>query len=135
MAIKVRFDKAGFYHPAFGRLGRGDANRGRIYQLPDQFAERETYQVKNNKTGEVVREIERYKFLPSTAEIIDDVRLEELKEEALEADEPEPKVTRPKIADEDELNKITGRGSERKPQSAQERTTGRKTTRRKPATS
>ena len=34
MAIKVRFDKAGYYHPAFGRLGRGDKGSGAIYTLP-----------------------------------------------------------------------------------------------------
>ena len=130
MAIKVRFDKAGFYHPAFGRLGRGDANRGRIYQLPDQFAETEVFEVKHNKTGEVVRKMERFKFLPSTAEILDDNRMEELKEEALDADEPEPVVTRPKVADPGELQKVTGRGSEKKPQSAVERTTGRRSRRK-----
>ena len=38
MSINVRFDKAGFYHPAFGRMGRGK-NAGRVYTLPEFFAE------------------------------------------------------------------------------------------------
>lgn len=133
MSIRVQFDKAGWYHPAYGRLGRG-SHKGRIYELPDQFGETETLTIPvmdqtarpPRKTGE--RQITRYKFLPNTVTIVDDAAMEMLREEALDAGEPEPKAIRPKAADQDELKKVTGRATP-KAQSAQERTTGASTTR------
>ena len=85
MPIKVRFDKNGFYSRVYGRLGRGK-NQDRVYTLPDHFAEIETIKVPirdmNTKppreTGEY-KEITRYKFLPSSAEIIDNGYVRELK--------------------------------------------------------
>lgn len=133
MAIKVRFDKDGWYHPAFGRLGRGDKNAGTIYTLPDQFGETETVEVPvrdpatKRLTGET-KQVERFKFLPRTAEIIDGLRLEEITQEAEEAGVEPPAVVRPK-ADVDELKRATataGAGARNAPQSAGERTTGRK---------
>jgi len=36
MSITVVFDKSGFYHPAYGRMGLGK-NQGIPYVLPDAF--------------------------------------------------------------------------------------------------
>lgn len=78
MPINVKFDKVGFYHPAYGRMGRGK-NAGRVYQLPDFFA----------APGK----------LPATAEIIKDPEvLEQVLEEA-----EQPKPIRPKLVDEEQL--------------------------------
>jgi len=137
MAIKVRFDKDGWYHPAFGRLGRGDKAAGTIYNLPDMFGEKETVKVPlrdpqtKRPTGEF-REYERFKFLPRTAEVLDDTDLEILKDEAEETGEAPPKVVRPKV-DPAEAEKLPGKGKVAKAQSAQERTTGEKTTARRSA--
>jgi hypothetical protein len=78
MPVNVRFDKNGFYHPAFGRMGRGK-NAGRVYSLPEFF-------VKEGK-------------LPATAEIIED---KEQLETILE-DEGQTKPIKPKIVDEVQL--------------------------------
>lgn len=99
MAINVIFDKNGFYHPVYGRMGRGK-NQGLVYTLPDAF----------EKAG----------MLPNTAEIIDDP--EDL-EETLE-DNEQRKPIKPKVLDEDRAQKITGAGRKRKASSGQERTTG-----------
>lgn len=143
MAIRVRFDKNGFNHPAFGRLGRGK-NQGRVYVLPDQFGERETIKVPimdqtskpPRQTGE--KEITRYKFIPSTAEIIEDRVVHELEQAANEGDaeaaeelDEIKKASRPKVATQEELDKVIGRGKLKKAQSAQERTTGPSRRRRK----
>ena len=78
MPINVRFDKVGFYHPAYGRMGRGK-NAGRVYQLPDFFA----------TEGK----------LPVSAEIIEDKeKLEEILEE-----ENQTKPIKPKVVDEEQL--------------------------------
>lgn len=78
MSINVRFDKVGFYHPAYGRMGRGK-NAGRVYQLPDFFA----------TEGR----------LPASAEIIEDkVRLDEILDE-----EDQTKPIKPKVVDEEQL--------------------------------
>jgi hypothetical protein len=135
MAIKVRFDKDGWYHPAYGRLGRGDKHAGTVYTLPDMFGEKETVEVELRDprtklpTGEV-RKRERYKFLPRTAEVFDDVDLELLKQDAEESGEEPPRVVRPK-PDQTELDRVAGKGKVAKTQSAQERTTGQKTTARR----
>mgnify|MGYP003634828114 CR=1 FL=1 len=126
--IRVQFDKNGFYHPAFGRLGRGEANKGRIYGLPDQFGETEEIEVDlmdhtsrpARKVG--VRKVTRRKYLPTSAVIVDDERMEEIVEDALEANEAEPKVTRPKVTDKDALDTITGRGKVAKAQTGADRT-------------
>jgi hypothetical protein len=77
MPINVKFDRAGFYHPAYGRMGRGkQANQ--IYTLPDIF-----------KTAGM---------LPSTAEIIEPEELPELLEELEQA-----KPIKPKVVDEAQL--------------------------------
>lgn len=80
MPINVRFDKVGFYHPAFGRMGRGK-NAGRVYSLPDLFAEQ----------GK----------LPASAEVIEDkAKLEEILEE-----EEQAKPIKPKVVDEEQLKR------------------------------
>lgn len=138
MAIRVQFDKNGWYHPAFGRLGRGD-NKGRIYELPDAFGKKEEITVpvmdRSSKPPRKIdeRKVTRYALLPSTARILDEDDMEALAEEARDANEPEPKPVRPRVADKAELDKakaVAGRGSEPKPQSAQERTTGKRPSRR-----
>lgn len=93
MPIDVRFDKAGFYHPAYGRMGRGKF-AGKVYSLPDIFRE----------AG----------MLPATAEIIDD---KEVLEEVLE-DEEQRKPIKPKVVDEEQLKrteKAASAGSRRRP--------------------
>lgn len=80
MPINVRFDKVGFYHPAFGRMGRGK-NAGRVYNLPDFFA----------TEGK----------LPASAEVIEDkAQLEEILEE-----EGQTKPIKPKVVDEVQLKR------------------------------
>ena len=80
MPINVRFDKVGFYHPAYGRMGRGK-NAGRVYALPDFFA----------SEGK----------LPASAEIIEDKeQLEEILEE-----ENQTKLIKPKVVDEEQLKR------------------------------
>lgn len=111
MAIRVIFGKDGFYHPAFGRMGRG-RNAGRIYILPDQFAEQEEfeYEVRDPRTREVKekRKKTRYKHLPDNVKILDDAAIEELKEQALEDGEDPPKPIKPKEIDPDKLQEIKG---------------------------
>jgi hypothetical protein len=86
MPVNVRFDKNGFYHPAFGRMGRGK-NAGRVYSLPDFFV----------KDG----------HLPATAEIIEDKsKLEEILEE-----EGQPKPIKPKVVDEVQLKRSEDAGA------------------------
>lgn len=80
MSINVRFDKNGFYHPAYGRMGRGK-NAGRVYTLPDFFA----------AEGK----------LPITAQVIaDQQQLEEILEE-----EEQAKPIKPKVVDEEQLKR------------------------------
>jgi hypothetical protein len=80
MPINVRFDKVGFYHPAFGRMGRGK-NAGRVYTLPDFF----------KTEGK----------LPASATIIEDkAELEEILEE-----EGQTKPIKPKVVDEVQLKR------------------------------
>lgn len=80
MPINVRFDKVGFYHPAYGRMGRGK-NAGRVYTLPDFFADE----------GK----------LPVSAEVIADrEQLEEVLEE-----EGQTKPIKPKVVDEEQLKR------------------------------
>ena len=80
MPINVRFDKNGFYHPAYGRMGRG-RNLGSVYTLPDFFA----------TEGK----------LPLSADIIaDKEQLEEILEE-----ENQTKPIKPKVVDEEQLKR------------------------------
>lgn len=99
MAIQVQFDKHGWYHPAFGRLGRGDKNRNVVYTLPDAF-------------GEEGR-------LPATAKVIEAEELDDVLEELEQA-----KPVKPKVADEDALEKVVapGAGRRAKAPTASERT-------------
>jgi hypothetical protein len=145
MAIKVRFDKDGFHHPAYGRLGRGK-DAGRVYLLPDQFGEKEehTIDIMDNsskpprKVGE--KKVTRYKYLPRSAEIIGEDVVEEL---TAAADEGDPdaaeeldaikKAMRPAVATEEQLAKVTGGPKRAKAQGAEERTTGRRRSARKAA--
>ena len=86
MPIKVRFDKNGFYSPVYGRLGRGK-NEGRVYTLPDEFGMRETIKVpvmdRSTKPPKQIgeKEVTRYKLLPSSATIIDEEYVSELRDE------------------------------------------------------
>jgi len=80
MTINVQFDKAGFYHPAFGRMGRSK-NAGRVYSLPDFFA----------APGK----------LPASAKIIADK--EQL--EAVLEEEEQTKPIKPKVVDEVQLQR------------------------------
>ncbi len=80
MPINVRFDKNGFYHPAYGRLGRGK-NAGHIYSLPDFFGDE----------GK----------LPLSATIIED---KEQLEDVLEEEE-QKKPIKPKVVDEEQLKR------------------------------
>lgn len=98
MAINVIFDKNGFHHPVFGRMGRG-RYLGKVYSLPDAFS----------AVG----------MLPSTASIIDKEDLEDVLEE-----EEQRKPIKPQILDEERYEKVTGGGKRPKAQSARERTTG-----------
>lgn len=137
MAIRVRFDQNGFYHPAYGRLGRGK-NLNRIYVLPDVFGEQETVEVDimdpthkpPQPTGKK-KKITRLKNIPTTAEIIDADVVDELKGLAEEGDQDAAdelaeirQAAAPVVATQEALDKVTGRGKVAKAQSAQERTTG-----------
>jgi len=79
MSIDVRFDRAGFHHPAYGRMGRGK-QAGLLYTLPDIFA----------KPG----------MLPVSAEIVSKDELPDLLEE-LEQTRP----IKPKVVDEAQLER------------------------------
>jgi hypothetical protein len=132
MPIQVRFDKHGWHHPMFGRLGRG-SNAGRIYTLPDHFGEEETITVPiMDPTSRPPRQVDemkvtRFKYLPRTAEIIDSERLEELIEEAEDAGEEPPKPVKPRVSEmaKDEET-VAGVGKRATAQGAVERTTGKK---------
>lgn len=130
MPIKVRFDKNGWYHPAYGRLGRGKKNEGKTYLLPDMFGERETIKVpiieRSPKPPKQVgeKEITRFKYLPSTARIIDDETFAEEVTAAEDSGEPVPQVERPLESELVGPERLPGQRKPNKPQSAQERTTG-----------
>ena len=103
MPINVRFDKNGFYHPAYGRMGRGK-NAGRVYTLPDFFS------------GEGK--------LPASAEVIaDKEQLEEILEE-----ENQTKPIKPKVVDEEQLKR-----AERAPKPAPDNRRPPVRSRRKPS--
>jgi len=129
MAIRVRFSRDGWYHPAFGRLGRGKGTDV-IYRLPDQFAEEETIVVPvmdhTTRPPRKVSEktITRYKFLPESAHIITDDEFSDLEEEAERENEAKPKAITPKTAEDGALAEVTGRGALKKVQSAKDRTAG-----------
>ena len=130
--IRVRFDKNGFYHPAYGRLGRG-ANVGVVYEMPDEFAATEDVVVpvmdRNTRPPKQIgeRTITQRLLLPSTAEILDDTRWSQEKEQAIEQGRPDPTTVRPKVVDADELaaaKAVAGRGRTKKAADAVARTTG-----------
>jgi hypothetical protein len=129
MAILVRFSRDGWYHPAFGRLGRGKG-ADTIYRLPDQFAERETIKVPvmdhSSKPPRQIAEktIERYKFLPESVHIIEPEEFAELVQLAEDENEAAPKAITPRIAEDGALAEVTGRGKIPKVQSAKDRTAG-----------
>lgn len=151
MSIKVRFDKHGFYSRIYGRMGRGK-NQGRIYTLPDHYAETETIEVPimdmssrpARPTGEV-KELSRFKYLPSTAEIIGDDYVRDLKaqlelsggDEAAEIENEikeienavRPKVVTPEAMEEMQKARESGSST----MGAQERTTGKKPARKRAA--
>lgn len=79
MAVEVVFGKNGFYHPAYGRLGRGD-NRGQVYSLPDNF----------KAEG----------MLPTSAKIVAEDELEEVLDE-----NDQRKPIKPKVVDEAQFAK------------------------------
>ena len=97
MTVNVIFGKNGFYHPAYGRMGRGDKSRGLIYVLPDAF----------KAEG----------MLPSSAELVDPEDLEEVLEEI-----EQKKPIKPTVVDETQLAAITGAGKRAKVATAQAKT-------------
>lgn len=128
--MKVKFDKHGFYHPAFGRLGRGN-NKGAWYSLPAVFGEKETIDVPlmdntskpPRKVGE--QKVTRFKFLPQTATILtDDKEFEDMQKQAEEDGDAPVKAIRPKPASDASEYMPTGQ-SKAKAQGAVERTTGK----------
>ena len=119
--MKVRFDKHGFYHPSFGRIGRGK-NKGQWYTLPNVFAETEEITVPvmdpttrpPRKVSE--KKIKRFKYLPRTAEVLEDKAFVAIREEAEEKGDEPPKAIPPARASdaEDHLpagKKTTGKKS------------------------
>lgn len=127
--MKVKFGKNGFIHPAYGRLGRGN-NSGQWYTLPAVFGEKETITVPlmdhtskpPRKVGE--KEITRYKYLPQSAEVLEDDDFEGMKKEIEEDGDEPPKAIRPKPAS-DASEYLPAAQSKGKAQSAAERTTGK----------
>lgn len=128
--MKVKFDKHGFYHPAFGRLGRGNG-AGSWYTLPAVFAEKETITVplmdNTSKPPRHVgdKEVTRFKFLPQSATVLkDDKDFEAMQKQAEEDGEEPLKAVRPKPASDASEYMPTGQ-SKAKAQGAVERTTGK----------
>ena len=128
--MKVKFDKHGFYHPAFGRLGRGN-QRNVWYTLPSVFAEKETLKVpimdNTSKPARQVgeKEITRYKFLPQSATIfVEDAEFEAMARELEEQGEEPPKAVRPKPASDASEYMPAGQ-AKAKAQGAVHRTTGK----------
>lgn len=106
MPINVRFDKVGFYHSAYGRMGRGK-NAGRVYTLPDVFGEEGN--------------------LPASAEIIEDkAHLEEILEE-----EEQARPIKPKLVDEEQLKRTEAKAQAKPATSSSRRPPVR--SRRKPS--
>lgn len=136
MAIRVRFDKHGWYHPAFGRLGRG-RTEGKIYVLPEMFAERETITVPimdqksmpPTQIGE--KEVTRYKHLPQSVEILDADEIDAEIAEAKAMGDTPPEVIRPITSELIDVEQLPGQRKVPPAQTAKERTTG--TRRRKVA--
>jgi len=94
MSIEVVFGKNGFYHPAYGRLGRGN-NKGTVYTLPDEFKEKG--------------------MLPSSATILPKAKVDDV----LEAND-QRKPVKPKIVDEAQFDKnvkgaAAAKGSSKEP--------------------
>ena len=87
----VRFDKNGFYHPAFGRMGQG-RRRGDVYKLPDDIFAAEG-------------------ALPSTAEVLD-VSRDELQD--ILADHGQSRVHTPVVIDEEQHRAAVARSKRAK---------------------
>ena len=133
--MKVKFDKHGFYHPAFGRLGRGNGG-GLWYTLPSVFAEQEDIVVPlmdntskpPRKVGE--KKITRYKYLPQSATIFkEDAEFEAMQKQLEDEGEEVPKAVRPKQAS-DAGEYMPGAQAKGKAQGAIERTTGKSPSRK-----
>lgn len=85
--MKVRFSKNGFFHPAFGRMGRGK-QAGDVYELDDEIF---------GADG----------ALPKSAEIIDDMPADEL--DLLLEEQGQRRTHKPKPIDDVQLKKAKER--------------------------
>jgi|TARA_R110000772_G_scaffold226148_1_gene336824 hypothetical protein len=127
--MKVKFDKHGFYHPAFGRLGRG-RNVNTWYTLPAVFSEQETIDIPIwDATSKPKREVgtksvTRYKYLPQSAEILEEAAFDDMKKQLEDDGEDAPKPVKPKAAS-DAAEYMPTAQSKAKAQSPIERTTGK----------
>lgn len=128
--MKVKFDKNGFYHPAYGRLGRGNSVN-QWYTLPAVFGEKETIDIPIwDATSKPKREVgtksvTRYKYLPQSAEILEDEAFDDMKKQLEDDGEEAPKPMRPKAASDASEHLPTAQ-SKAKAQSPSERTTGKR---------
>lgn len=111
MPINVVFTRAGFHHPAYGRMGMGK-NVGRIYRLPDIFAEEgmlpksvTILTVKGEKGPKI--------WKGYNVETISD---EELDDRLAEYGETRP--TKPAVGDETKLKEAEKKAAEAKKRSA-----------------
>lgn len=115
MAIRVQFDRNGWYSPVFGMLGRGD-NAGAIYTLPDVYGEVEDfeYEHRDPATGTVTtRTKRRLKYLPSSTTFLDAQEVEQMKEEAEDqGGDPVLEVARPKRAEGESIPKAEGEAAD-----------------------
>ena len=95
--VRVKFDNNGFYHPSYGKMGKG-RNLGVIYTLPSFFRDEETISVEHRdpKTQAVsIKKVTRRKHLPASAQIIDEEQLQELREVAQDTGGEAPRVAKP----------------------------------------
>jgi hypothetical protein len=127
--MKVKFDKHGFYHPAYGRMGRGNSVN-QWYTLAAVFGEKETLEVPiYDPTSKPPREVgkkkvTRYKYLPQTATILEEEQFDVMKKQLEDDGEDAPKAIKPKAASDASEHLPTAQ-SKRKAQSPSERTTGK----------
>jgi hypothetical protein len=80
MPISVKFDKNGFHHPIYGRMGRGRF-AGMVYILPEEFAAKG--------------------MLPSTAVILESDEAEDLLEET-----GQRKAIKPAVLDAERYERV-----------------------------
>ena len=127
--MKVKFDKHGFYHAAYGRLGRGNSVN-QWYTLPAVFGEKETIKVPiYDPTSKPKREVDtktitRYKYLPQSATILEEADFDGMKKQLEDDGEDAPKAIKPKAASDAGEHLPTAQ-SKRKAQSPSARTTGK----------